>query len=42
MDVQNQHMTWNNDSPVQIDNDVAAEDRDPVKATPAALARVMK
>jgi hypothetical protein len=42
MDFQNQHVTWNNDSPVQIDNDMPAEARDPVKATPGALARVMK
>ena len=42
MDFQNQHVTWNNDTPVQIDNEVPAESRDPVNATPAALARVMQ
>ncbi len=42
MDFQNQHVTWNNDTPVQIDNDVPADMRDPVNATPAGLARVMK
>jgi hypothetical protein len=42
MDFQNQHVTWNNDTPVQIDNEVSAESRDPVNATPAALARVMQ
>lgn len=42
MDFQNSHVTWNNDTPVQIDNDVSAEQRDPVNATPAGLARVMK
>ena len=42
MDFQNQHVTWNNDSPVQIDNQVPAEHRDPINATPAGLARVMK
>jgi hypothetical protein len=42
VDFQNSHITWNNDTPVQIDNEVPAEARDPVNATPAGLARVMK
>ena len=42
MDFQNQHTTWNNDTVVQIDNDIPGEDRDPINATPAGLARIMK
>jgi hypothetical protein len=42
MDFQNSHVTWNNDTPVEIDNQVPADHRDPVNATPAGLARVMK
>jgi len=42
VDFQNSHITWNNDTHVQIDDEVPAEARDPVNATPAGLARVMK
>ncbi len=42
MDFQNQHTTWNNDTAVQIDNDVPAEYRDPVNATPGGLERILK
>jgi Protein of unknown function (DUF1329) len=42
MDFQNQHVTWNNDSPVQIDDQVPPDIRDPANATPASLDRVMK
>ena len=42
MDFQNQHVTWNNDTIVQIDDQVPADVRDPSNSTPAALARVMK
>jgi hypothetical protein len=41
MDFQNQHTTWNNDDLVQIDNDVPAEYRDPINASPAGLMRIM-
>jgi len=42
MDFQNNHVTWNNDTPVQIHSAVPAEMRDPINATPAGLARIMK
>ena len=48
MDFQNEHTTWNWDTPVQIDDGSAGpaavppEYRDPVMATPASLQRVMK
>ena len=42
MDFQNQHTTWNNDTAVQIDDEVPAQFRDPINATPAGLARIMK
>ena len=42
MDFQNQHVTWNNDTIVQIDDQVPADVRDASNSTPAALARVMK
>jgi hypothetical protein len=42
MDFQNAHVTWNNDTPVQIDDDVPEGLRDLNNSTPAALDRVMK
>jgi hypothetical protein len=42
VDFQNQHITWNNDTHVQINDQVPPEIRDMGNSTPGSLERVMK